>query len=760
MRDPGDKGEGPSRPRTPVLSHSHPLSGDLTEPISPTGSVRRFPARAPDQDLSGSPRTKLRSQPHSCDGRGSFGVPNSDRRHELPLHISPLSRNKAPTDAENASGIARRRRKANVSRADDGDNTSLYPPSFAESQFATIVRRQRKRRIFSPMEHSLEQGRTASEPPPEVEGCGLKFRSDENRPALEAETSIAANGLDGAQHQELKIARNGSGPDDMGRKAWEFAGWGSMSLLELSPSSYQLAREAINRRPKRDLGQWRAAAIAGNAITGSVFYSLPAVLGVAGVYAPISLLIACALIGPFRPLMLELTSALGANDSVNYSYFCNISPRSLALIAAAITALDALATGAVSASTAASYLSAETAGKVGDTGWTILLLLALAVIALLGLRDSSSVALGMMAFHLTTMGILIIAGISFWATEGSAILISNWYNADSLLNGRSVLKAVVFGVAIGFVGLTGFECAPSYVTRVKEGQFGKALLWLQITVLVTEAPLMLLCLVAIPTSTFTSNGDKSANILALLGDAAGKGSPWLKVLVVIDAVVVLCGGIITGIVSFGGLVEALARDMILPAFILRQVPKTGAAGFSISAYLVLAIILCATSEFSLSTLSSILSLSFLVVMSLFAVAILLIKHNRPTLPRKPVNGLLLTLAALGIGIVAIALNIALGPFALLLYAIYAVVCLGALWLISSKVSIAKLLYWTIDQNRTDWLAKRMHASAGKNLIAWIRNERKHPVVYFTKTDVSNLARLEGQTNDKSNLITCLCVRRS
>jgi hypothetical protein len=69
---------------------------------------------------------------------------------------------------------------------------------------------------------------------------------------------------------------------------------------------------------------------------------------------------------------------------------------------------------------------------------------------------------------------------------------------------------------------------------------------------------MLLCIVAIPISTFSAQGASSANLLALLGDVAGKGSSWLKILVIVDAVLVLVGGIITGIISFSGLVEAMA----------------------------------------------------------------------------------------------------------------------------------------------------------------------------------------------------------
>lgn len=67
---------------------------------------------------------------------------------------------------------------------------------------------------------------------------------------------------------------------------------------------------------------------------------------------------------------------------------------------------------------------------------------------------------------------------------------------------------------------------------------------------------MLLVLANLPIDTILS-GD---NVLALLGGIAGRGQ-WLKILVVVDAVVVLCGGIMTGIIAFCGPVEALSGSV-------------------------------------------------------------------------------------------------------------------------------------------------------------------------------------------------------
>ncbi len=678
-----DRGEGPSRPRTPSSIHEQLPRARLTaaadevasgDPLGASSldvtdeeyddvfgraaafvagtpsrqqqqqhpqhaftakgktpqTLRRFPARLPDQDVDGSPRVTaaLRASRRQAeaiaaaaaaaagkyDGEESqesifVKMPPSDDEEEqhragggATLAMSPLSKkqrgksraaeNSGETkDTAHASGFshtlaASQQRQAQ--RRGDSSSGGLYPPSFAESQFATIIRRQRKRRVFSPLDHALEQGelqRGASaenqdgvkpgsleeaeaqagheeeEEEEDDNGKRKRGRVDSNLGSSEANLPFP---LDSEEPQQLKFGRSAGlgGPDDtseLGRHAWEFSGWGSCALLDLRPRDWARARAAIAARPPRDLGQASAAAIAGNAITGSVLYTLPAVLAVAGVYAPISIFIACLLIGPFRPLLVELSSALGASDSVNYGYMSNISTRSMALVAAAVTALDALATGAVSASTAAAYLDGETAGRVGTTGWTVVLLAALVLVACFGFKDSTRVAVAMIACHLLTMAVLIGASAVHWARSGSAVLRDNWANAAALTGDKPVARAVFDGVCLGFVGLTGFECSLAYVTRVKKGEFAKALRWLQIIVLTTEAPLMLFCLAAIPSATLGSSETSSSNILATLGEVVGNGSPWLKIIVIVDAVIVLGGGIITGIVSFNGLTEALGR---------------------------------------------------------------------------------------------------------------------------------------------------------------------------------------------------------
>ena len=59
-----------------------------------------------------------------------------------------------------------------------------------------------------------------------------------------------------------------------------------------------------------------------------------------------------------------------------------------------------------------------------------------------------------------------------------------------------------------------------------------------------------------------------SNVLSLLAERVG--GPWLRVIVVIDAMLVLSGGVLTGIFTVCGLLERLAQYVfVLPVSLYR-----------------------------------------------------------------------------------------------------------------------------------------------------------------------------------------------
>jgi len=111
--------------------------------------------------------------------------------------------------------------------------TALYsphPPSFDQSQYDIVLRRQRAR----------QEGK-------------LKFTAVPSR--------------------FLNLTND-----------FEFAGWGSISRLKFTPEDICQGELTLsNFRMQQVLGQFTASAIAANDMLGSVFYTLPSVIAVAGV---------------------------------------------------------------------------------------------------------------------------------------------------------------------------------------------------------------------------------------------------------------------------------------------------------------------------------------------------------------------------------------------------------------------------------------------------------------------------------------------
>ena len=167
------------------------------------------------------------------------------------------------------------------------------------------------------------------------------------------------------------------------------------------------------------LGQLRGTSLPGNSMTSSVFYAFPAgtylayshgktiirlsistVVAASSIFSPVSLLIACLILFLWKPIFLELGSAIRLNGG-NYAYLLQVSGTTLGLFGAAATLLDSVATSTESAATAASYLRGEFTSSlaVSEAAITISLLTVLAILCLANVRRSSSITLSFFLIH-------------------------------------------------------------------------------------------------------------------------------------------------------------------------------------------------------------------------------------------------------------------------------------------------------------------------------------------------------------------------
>ena len=115
---------------------------------------------------------------------------------------------------------------------DNPDTVSVCPPSFAESQFEVVLRRQRTR-------HRKNGGFKIHVSP----SC----------------FSILSNDF-------------------------ELTAWGTVSYVTLSDEDLRKGARAVKEHEERPIfGPWMASAVAANEVFGSVFYAFPPVAAAAGV---------------------------------------------------------------------------------------------------------------------------------------------------------------------------------------------------------------------------------------------------------------------------------------------------------------------------------------------------------------------------------------------------------------------------------------------------------------------------------------------
>jgi hypothetical protein len=104
--------------------------------------------------------------------------------------------------------------------------------------------------------------------------------------------------------------------------------------------------------------------------------------------------------------------------------------------------------------------------------------------------------------------------------------------------------------------LAGFECTPTYVEHIRPGVYAAVLRDLIIGATILNGVLSFVVFAVLPAEAVLA-GD---NILSALASAA-VDARWLRIWVVVDAVSVLLGGMLTGVITAARLLDRLARHV-------------------------------------------------------------------------------------------------------------------------------------------------------------------------------------------------------
>jgi len=474
------------------------------------------------------------------------------------------------------------------------------------------------------------------------------------------------------------------------------------------------------------LNELASTAISGNDISSSCLYVSALAITYSGQYAWISLLMVGVVLFLFRKIYGEVVGALPLNGGA-YNALLNTTSKSIASLAAALTLLSYMATAVISANEAIHYAHVLV-HSLPIIVTTICLLGVFMMLSIIGIGESSKVAIFIFIFHLISLTILSSFTIYFLFQEGFDNLLAN--NAMEV-KGGSISVALFFGFSAAMLGISGFESSANFVEEQEKGVFPKTLrnMWIVVTVF---NPLMaFLALAVLPMSGIEQNQEA---LLSHLGYVSGGN--WLSTLISVDAALVLSGAVLTSFVGVSGLVERMTLDRVLPPFLLKKNKRGSSYRISIAFFLLCVSILMIT-QGKLSAVAGVYTIAFLSVMALFGIGNILLKLRRRNLPRPEKSSWLALFIAIASVIAAIIGNAILNPAYLGVFFEYFIptilliaIMLNRTLLLKSLLSLIKYFLTPISNflRYSNIMIKRM-----------IHRINSQEYVYFTKND--NIASL-------------------
>ena len=422
-------------------------------------------------------------------------------------------------------------------------------------------------------------------------------------------------------------------------------------------------------RTHKKLGEFFSTAICGNDILSSALYVSGIAAIFAGTYAPLVLLAVGAVLFVYRGVYREVVEALPVNGGA-YNALLNAASKTFAALAGVMTILSYTATAVISAKTAIEYLCTFLDRVFplqhlplppgGFEAWTlpsvILLLFAFAVLIILGVSESARIAAGIFIFHLFSLTIFVTVGLFIFLVHGNAIGAMNTLATQSIIAQHGgLLKTLFLAFSISLLGVSGFESSANFVEEQKHGVFAKTLRNMTLGVAIFNPLIAFVILRVMPLQSILASKD------FLLAEAASRmgGTAFLS-LIAIDAFLVLAGAVLTSYVGMSGLVKRMVLDGCLPQGLIKKNSNN-----SINRIVLVFFLLCSSILFltngDLLSLAGVYTISFLSVMTLFALGNLILRATRGELQRPYRAAFPLVLIALCSTLIGLIGNFAIDP---------------------------------------------------------------------------------------------------
>lgn len=502
----------------------------------------------------------------------------------------------------------------------------------------------------------------------------------------------------------------------------------------------------LKTQPHAGLPELPATAICGNDITSSCLYVSALAILQAGRYAWLALLIVAGVLFLFRAIYGEVVGALPLNGGA-YNALLNTTSKRVASLAACLTLLSYMATAVISASEAMHYVRHLWHG-LPVIAATIGLLALFMLLTMIGITESSKVAVAIFVTHLTTLTLLVVLGIWYIVTHGLGTMIENF---STPVEG-GVARALFFGFAAAMLGISGFESSSNFVEEQAPGVFPKTLrnMWLAVTIFNPGMALLALALVPIP----AVEGHKEA-LLSYMGGLAG--GPWLSWIVSVDAALVLSGAVLTSFVGVNGLVGRMTLDRCLPQALLKE-SRRGTTYRIIGAFFLLAVSVLLATKGELSALAGVYTISFLAVMALFGIGNILLKVRRARLPRPTRAGWPTVLVGIAAVLVGLLGNIILNPAYVRVFLYYFIPAVLVVFIMLGRIGILRVCLYVI--RRASDLIAGWTSAVSQSIRGRIDQINSQQFVFFTRGDdvaALNRAMLYVLKNEHTNRIKIVTV---
>lgn len=384
----------------------------------------------------------------------------------------------------------------------------------------------------------------------------------------------------------------------------------------------------MSAAPHKKLGQFAATAIAGNDILSSCLYVTGIGILFAGIYAPVVFVGIALVLWLYKHIYTEVVEALPLNGGA-YNCLLNATTKNVAAVAGVMTALSYVATSVISAKTAVEYLHTIVHG-IPVLPFTTVVIVGFALLTIAGVRDSAKVAQTIFVFHAFVLILFVSLGLLAIVNTGWGFFASNLAASTQLFAAEGLMKMLFLAFAASLLGVSGFESSANFVEEQQPGVFRKTLRNMLLGVAVFNPLISLVLLTSLPMEAIAASKD-----FVLAESALEIGGRGLQYLVVVDAFLVLSGAVLASFVGATGLLYRMTLDHCFPSNIL--LPKLRQRNANATRIVIAFAALCLSILFvtkgELLSLAGVYTMSFLGVMTAFALGNLILRRTRADLKR-------------------------------------------------------------------------------------------------------------------------------